>query len=485
MRVSDYTISVPLPDVDQVLLIHGYSGAVDLVDQNVAGWLTCPELSLDSPPFPSEVLETLRKRGYLTTKTPEEEVEFVNRLGQILHRSMSKRHGFIFMPTYNCNLRCFYCFETHIRSRPYFGTVMSSEMVDAAYVFTEEMASEPANRNNKQITLYGGEPFMRENFEAVAYIIRKGLDLGYVFKVITNGVDLDAYMEFIEPDKVNFMQITLDGPPRLHDKRRVRASQYGYPATFADIARNITAALERGVQVSVRTNVDALNIDTVPELERTYEEHGWRNYPNFNAYVFPSHGENPEEQEIYISESRMVDSLCSPTAAEGFVSCSLSDGQTPSALIDLGHNFQNRFKQLLLNGRYPLLQPFYCSSQTGMFLLGPLGDLYTCWDHVGDPACRVGTYYPEVRMDESTLAAWRKRATYAIPECSHCKYALLCGGGCAYQALQKNGTLMSPFCNNFGEMFTRFVPVAYRDYLAGNREIRHTGILIDQPSSPG
>lgn len=474
MRLSDYTIHIPLPESDQALLVHGYSGAVDVVNQEVSAWISSP--TFDPFPLSTDVLDTLRSRGYLTEKTADEEVQFINRLGEVLHRGMSNRRGFIMMPTYNCNLRCFYCFETHIRSRPYFEKVMTPEMIDAAYVFMDQL-TEGEKKSSRQITIYGGEPLMSQNYEAVAYIIRQGLARGYVFKTITNGVDLETYAEFLGPGKIEFLQITLDGPPRLHDKRRIRARQYGRKETFDDIAQNITLALEKGVKVSVRTNVDALNIDGLQELQAIYDKQGWREYPNFSAYAFPAHGKNPEGKELYLSETKMVDNLIPLQAQEGScATCNTGDGTEINNLVDIGHNFINRFKQLLANGRYPLLQPYYCSAHTGMFLLGPLGDLYACWDHVGDPTCQIGKYYPEVDIKEEALAAWRGRTTFAIPQCRQCKYALLCGGGCAYQALQQNGTLYSPNCNNFGELFTRFAPVAYQEYVAGDHSIRHASI---------
>src|SRR6266853_1432522 len=86
LRTSSYTIFVDLPtDASHVLLVHGYSGAYDLVSMGVAGFLRSkqvanrhkplygawsPEPGVDdvpglTPPSPATV-ESLKRRGYLT-----------------------------------------------------------------------------------------------------------------------------------------------------------------------------------------------------------------------------------------------------------------------------------------------------------------------------------------------------------------------------------------------------------------------------------
>jgi len=39
MRSSDYNIHVPLPDSGEYIMIHGYSGAVDVVQPEVVAFL--------------------------------------------------------------------------------------------------------------------------------------------------------------------------------------------------------------------------------------------------------------------------------------------------------------------------------------------------------------------------------------------------------------------------------------------------------------
>ncbi len=158
MRTSSYTIYVDLPDNQQeMLLVHGYTGAYDRVSRPVASFLRLREAKRAPKPLYGEwasepapgdqatratpptspspqTLEILEERGFLTRKSVEEEVAFLRELAVRLHETRTMgMPGYIFMPTYNCNLRCPYCFQDHMRSKPQFQHLlkgMSIAMVD-------------------------------------------------------------------------------------------------------------------------------------------------------------------------------------------------------------------------------------------------------------------------------------------------------------------------------------------------------------------
>jgi uncharacterized protein len=114
MRVSDYFVQVPL-EQEFHLLFHTYTGAVDVVSQETVSFLNDFSNSVDGGD--AKAVALLKQRGYLTDRTPQEEEEFVARLGALLHeRAKSQRpHSFMIIPTYNCNLRCPYCYEKSLQ----------------------------------------------------------------------------------------------------------------------------------------------------------------------------------------------------------------------------------------------------------------------------------------------------------------------------------------------------------------------------------
>lgn len=87
----------------------------------------------------------------------------------------------------------------------------------------------------------------------VAGTRERGLDLA----VVTNGYHLLSYLELLERAQIREIQVTLDGPPTMHDRRRHLVS--GQP-TFDAIAAGIDAALERGLAINLRTVLDRENL---------------------------------------------------------------------------------------------------------------------------------------------------------------------------------------------------------------------------------
>ncbi|MFM7716075.1 MAG: radical SAM protein, partial [Microcystis sp.] len=111
---------------------------------------------------------------------------------------------------------------------------------------------------------FGGEPLLAENRSTIEYILERAFASGKAnFSAITNGTELEAYQDLLAPDKISWLQITLDGVPQEHDKRRIYADGKG---SYEQIAQNITRALDLGVQVSVRMNIDRNNVNKLPDL---------------------------------------------------------------------------------------------------------------------------------------------------------------------------------------------------------------------------
>lgn len=257
LRVSSYIIPVKLEnETEKYILIHGYTGAIDIIEEKYWNELkNFPENNR----FTSETLQLLQNRGYLTTKTEHEEYEYVAQLAQLLHRKQSKLHkSFGFLVTYNYNFRCPYCFESNISNHGcnWSKKVLTKELVDKAY--DAMLKIEPYKQlHNKDILLYGGEPFLKENKEIISYIIQKGSNLGYIFKVITNGYDLDEFEDILSPNYFKSFQITLDGYNINHDKRR---KHYLVGNSFNKIIANIAILLKHNIVLTIRVNIDKKTI---------------------------------------------------------------------------------------------------------------------------------------------------------------------------------------------------------------------------------
>lgn len=287
-RVSSYTICVNLPeDPDYSLLVHGYTGAIDRVNKEIARMIkskiVLSEDMFDQLPCSKETAHTLMKRGYLTSRSPVEEREYVHSMANFLHHTSSRgASSFLFLVAYDCNFRCPYCFENDISShgKGWSKQVFTKEMVDRAY---QAMCEIQPNRamHSKSITLYGGEPLLAKNKKIVRYIVDEGLKRGYIFSAITNGYDLHHFTDLLGPKKIKRLQITLDGEKENHNRKR---PHYRAGDSFDTIIKNVALALSLDVQISMRINTDYDNVDILPALFDLFKTKGFTEYPKFSAY---------------------------------------------------------------------------------------------------------------------------------------------------------------------------------------------------------
>ena len=302
------------------------------------------------------------------------------------------------------------------------------------------------------MVLYGGEPLVHYTREVVEYILARGKELGaWNFRATTNGVELDLFHDLIGtgPGQIGQLQITLDGPPEIHDRRRFLPGKAG---TFGRIARNVTSALQLGAAVTVRVNVDRKNAEEVKRLAELFEDQGWNRFRGFNSYLA-----NVILKEARTSPRRFATEFAMDEAVRQ------GEGEGPIPANDWG--IRSKIAHVMRTGQVPPLRAHFCGAAVGMYLFDPFGDIYTCWELVGEQHAKVGRFIPALEWGDN-LKLWRGRSAGEIPECRKCRYALFCGGGCPKWAHDANGSLMSPFCNGFEQTFLQSARLVVRDLQA-------------------
>jgi uncharacterized protein len=332
---------------------------------------------------------------------------------------------------------------------------MDREMIDKVF---GAITSLDCKQRAHTIGLYGGEPFLPENFDSIAYLLEKGNNLGYAFNAVTNGSELRRYLPVLKQIDFTNVQITLDGPKRIHDQRRYRVGGEG---TFDAISANIDDLLASDIGVNLRINVDRSNLEYVRELAQYVEDQGWPTHSKFTAAC----------AHVLFCTSRNSDGL------------GLSRLQLFDALKPIKRDFPwlvtgtrtQTIKSVLkkaLDDQLVSFTSWHCGSEVNMLLFDSHGDIYVCWESIGLPEGRgrVGRFLPEITWEEQALEAWRSRTISQIEECKSCKYALICGGGCAQKALDEKGSLNSSYCDYFEEIFLQELPVLYEEVEAEQQE---------------
>lgn len=437
-RISSYIISVRL-SAEKTMLIHGYSGAMDVVNNVLAEALAQGELST----VDDDDKAYLIKRGYVTNKTDEEEKAYILRFAAALMKKDRLLYdSYTFAVTYNCNFRCPYCFEKNSITPDSKTNAMTPRLVDKAFAAIEQLQKDK-QQPSKGITLYGGEPLLKENYGNVRYIVEKGAENGFKFTAVTNGYDLEYFEEFLSPDKICSIQVTIDGIENIHNQKRVH--HLGLP-TFGKIVENIGLALKKGVRVNVRFNTDKTNFDQLTELETYFDTLGYTADKNFriDSAKLDNYDDNlpTEAKKYFFSQKEFIKKHEELNFKYGW-----HDLQTYSTLYSA------------IKSRKPL--PYkgnFCSSQTGGYVFDAFGKIYPCWEIVGDKNFIVGDYSGnEIVWDNTKIDYWLSQTIFNYKECQSCKCALLCGGGCPAHNLDHHR------CLNMMEIIKNAAQRAYKN----------------------
>lgn len=464
-RTSTYEIILPLIGTDgrqmadRALLVNGLYGAVDVVDPETAGMLA----KGNPADLPLAMSERLALRGHITRKTPEEELADVRLLGRVWNRLAGQsRVSPVILPTYDCNFRCPYCFERHrlARGQEWLGQTMTPAMVDA--VFSALQKQRDMGRRIDGCSLYGGEPILRENRETVRNICEHAKAMGLGISGVTNGYDLDSYIDLLEEYGISQLQITVDGVGAQNDCRRMHRD--GVP-TYDRILRNAMLALEHGIDINLRVNVNRENIDGIraliddltarglcgPAAEKEAEDagkSGGKRRGSFQ-YYFKAVAED-SHSPTKVTEQQVMDAL-------------LAAGIPPMEAIRIQSQYSMPMKQLAVaftKKEYPQLSPAYCGAEQGMLCIGPDGLLYPCWDLVAMEEEAVGFTDPETGrfFFSYAKAKWRTRTSDLMKPCQGCPYVFICRGGCAPEAKRVCGSCFRENCGEIREIFAFVAP---------------------------
>jgi len=483
MKLSRYVVVSDQKEDGTWVLLHGVTGALDIVTSDIVAGLqrygsffSSQGNTLDTTrlPKPTEFsnlshseVALLVDRGYITESSDEEEQKIVSAAASVLHDEAAKQPSFLVLPTLDCNYRCTYCFERPVQqnihrhesnqsptlksldirvSHNEGNVVTTPAMVDALFdAITSVRAVHGDNRNAGQIVLYGGEPLDSANESIVRYIVEQGRLRGFRFSTITNGHDLNHFMDLFGPGSIEQVQVSIDGPERIHNKRRI---SLGSEKSYQKVVDNVNCLLQRGgTLVQIRVHLDLANLDDFEELLGEFRTLGWIDHPDLLIYtntVYKMKPGDPVSTDISLHD--MDQRLRHLTTLHRNLYLN-----APSI------NIRAKWMPALLDGHNVPVQGNYCTANTGQYVFAPDGHIYSCWESVGKINSRIGTFFTngkaDLKLDEEKTKQWFSRHVGLIPECRACPMALICGGGCAQFALYNTGKQLAPYCDNFDAMF--------------------------------
>jgi uncharacterized protein len=406
MKASSYNVILPLDAEQAYLAFNCASCGLAVLNADTAPiFQALLEGNLLDVKTPANLVEEMRRGAFLI----DDEIDEVARLEAIhwASRFQTNTLSLTIAPTLACNLRCLYCYEQDVRR----GGRMSAE--------TEQQIVDFCQANDRtlrhlSVVWYGGEPLLAKGI--ILHLARRFREMmdrregTYTSSMVSNGYLLDRATALeLREHGVEFVQVTLDGPPAVHDSRRPRVGGRG---SFETILHNLTEIVDL-LRVVIRVNVDQTNQEMVPGLLDILEAEGLKH-----------------KLGIYFAQLEAYEASHKAVAKRCFSDQSFSRVETQLYQLALERGWQI--------GKYPQPMATYCgATRLNAFVIDPWGNLYKCWNTIGDERRRVGHVSQVVTLNAEHVR-WLVTSPFKYETCRRCPILPICMGGCPYNTLVEN-----------------------------------------------
>ena len=420
---SKHNLLGPLGDTGSWYLVNPLSGSADVLTEEEAR-----AFRAGSPIDP----DLLAERGYLTDQV-EEESRFRRAYLDFLDGRDRDEVQLFFVPWYGCNFACDYCYQSAYEPEP---LVPSSELIDAFFAYVDQQLGD----RRRYLTVFGGEPLLpgARQRRVIEQLVDGAVKHRLPLAVVTNGYHLESYLDLLARAEIRELQVTLDGVGPAHDRRRPLK---GGGSTFERVVAGIDAALARDLPVNLRFVVDRDNLAALPDLADFAIARGWTEHPRFKTQI----GRNYELHECQSGRAKLYSRLELYQDLLGLIE------QHPQ-LLEL-HRPAFHFARFLFDqGELP--SPIFdaCPACKTEWAFDASGRIFPCTANVGKEGEDVGTFFPEITLDEARVAEWEDRDVLAIDACRSCSVQLVCGAGCGAVAKNQSGRIASPDCRPAPEL---------------------------------
>lgn len=378
-------------------------------------------------------------RGRFFVPADEDELEFLRRRNEFTR----KNDPFLvtITTTLDCNFDCYYCYED--KSPVY----LSRERCDQILSYIAEKI-EDKGHGKLYTDWYGGEPMLNpdaiEYFSAraIEYCARQGI--GYSSAMISNGTHWpEDARGFAERNRLNHVQITLDGPERHHNARRGYKKGHEQEQTSFDAVVATIDRLLGSTRIYLRINVDPGVGRSALELLDLFLEHGWL-APG--AKLYP-----------YLAPIGPMTEHC------GFIGTSEKFQSFQEEFEEIKREFQRQVA-LHLDAKgvehlqiYPATRRMNCAAVgDNSVVFGPDGLMYKCGLDVGiaeqafdslpplsEAPRQERRSSPFVILKESPAVGSKAHPYHTYDpfthdRCSQCQYLPICMGGCPKTQFEGN-----------------------------------------------
>jgi uncharacterized protein len=286
-------------------------------------------------------------------------------------------------------------------------------------LLVEVLDEQLATIEHFNVTWFGGEPLLatdRIYSLSEAFLQRcEAADVTYSASIVTNGYLLTPDVaRRLRACRVEGAQITLDGPAETHDLMRPLRSGRG---TFDVVLDNVVACADV-LPISIRVNLDAHNVAAYEQLLDTLVDRGLSGRVSVNPGQIVAYDEGIGAP----SESYRPRCFTLPEFADverEFLANAQVRGLASASLPQ------------------PVATP--CTAvRENELVVGANGELYKCWDSVGNEQEVVG-HLRSWRDPNDRVLKWLHYDPFADDDCRSCVALPTCMGGCAHHQMTNPG----------------------------------------------
>ncbi|QES91064.1 radical SAM/SPASM domain-containing protein [Rhizosphaericola mali] len=306
-------------------------------------------------------------------------------------------------PTMNCNFKCWYCYETHIKD-----SKMSSDTISHVINHVQNIYRERKKLKHLNIGWFGGEPLLyykKVVLPILETIHSLSLEKEIIFtsSITTNGllIDEDVISTSLKYG-LQFYQITLDGDRQRHDKVRFISEGRG---SYDAIVANIISLAKSKINALVRINCSQETLNGINQIVNDFE-HLNDEIKKYISFDFHAVWQEMEDLSDQLNESR------------------------------------NFFKQHGLNVQSSVINTVQNScygDHRNHATINFNGEVFKC------TARDFTTKNSEGLLDETGNINWNEKfekrlnIKFKNKPCLECAILPMCGGGCTQQAIEHEG----------------------------------------------
>ncbi len=428
LKWSQYILVVNSADEKRVILqntLDGHTIAIKNEIKDILDSVISKNIKDDFvPPYIQDHLKNLVKTGMLVPTTLNEREKY-NKFISNAQIIADRKFSLVLVTTTSCQFNCPYCFEQGIKRQEQ----MDNKTADKIIEWCRNYLDKHPECNQWNIHLIGGEPLLNKG--VIKYIlptlnhIAKEKKIPLAIELTTNGPLLDLEtLTFLHKNNLDTVNISVDGPKEVHDKRRTDKSNQG---SFDKIFQNINEGFKHNLLKKLYLSItcDKQNIDSLPALFDYLVQKKLQNKVNLGFNM------------IYVSTSEGLGKKVTNSHYQKF---DLSENQKAEKYLWLCREAKKRG---FLIPKIWQIGPVCQAQSKNSVVIQPNGSLLKCPRGIGHPEFTFGNIVSTENLSDSNFDT-----PVILDTCfsKNCSLIPICNGGCRLQGYFSNKNFSESFC---------------------------------------